>query len=365
MPRIVIDARGLTFRPSGARTRLTELLGAYVARDDAYDIEVWTLQGRGAQAVLGQREVPVREWPSSRWSQTSTGLFVRAGRTAPDLLHLETMPIPVLQTTPVVLTIHDLRSVQDRAFASSWLKGVYERHLLPRVAGRITTVVAVSSTTARAARDHLRLPVSRIAVVPNGVSAPPPPVPPLTLLEGRPYLLALGHLEPRKNLGVLVPAIAELCHSTSGRVRDLVVAGADHGVAAALEQTHRRLGADTRLHLLLDVTDDERERLLRHATCLVAPSLIEGFGLVPLEAMARGVPVVAADTPTTREVLGGAASLVDGRDPRAIADAVQRILMDPAQRAIHARASADVVARYSWRRSAALLHHVYSSVLGC
>ena len=212
-----------------------------------------------------------------------------------DVLHCPGHRGPVRSPVPVVLTVHDLAVLRHPETFNSWTR-TYSRLVLPLVARAAARVIAVSEFTKREAVQLLGLDAGRVDVVPHGVAAP---FAPDVAAEDGDYVLAVGTVEPRKNLPRLVTA-AERAGA------ELRVAGAPGWGGVAV----RSLGF---------VQDEELARLYRGAQCLVYPSLYEGFGLPVLEAMACGTPVVTSNSGALAELAAGAAILVDPLDVDAIA----------------------------------------------
>ena len=191
-----------------------------------------------------------------------------------------------------------------------------------------------STTAAVGSKDLVGVPRERIRVVPNAVD-------PIFMADGPSgegdYVLAVGTLEPRKNLAAAVQA-ARLAGV------ELRVAGAPGWGGVAAEGW------------LGEPTDEQLAALLRGARCLLYPSLYEGFGLPVLEAMACGTPVVTSRGGATEEVAGGAAVLVDPRDPAAIAAGIEEAThrRDELVAAGRARAAA-----FTWNRSADLVEALW------
>jgi glycosyltransferase involved in cell wall biosynthesis len=213
-----------------------------------------------------------------------------------DVLHCTTFRGPVRARPPVVVTVHDMALLRHPDAFPPWHRHT-GRTALRHGATRADAVVAVSEFTRDELVDLLHVPAERVRVVPNGIEPVFSPDGPAA--EGD-YVLAVGTLEPRKNLARAVEA-AELAGV------ELRVVGAAGWGGVAVPGWRGR------------VDDDELAALYRGARCLVFPSLYEGFGLPVLEAMACGTPVVTTRGGATEEVAGGAAVLVDALDPAAIA----------------------------------------------
>jgi glycosyltransferase involved in cell wall biosynthesis len=225
-----------------------------------------------------------------------------------DLVHTAHLPPPAagrLASLPLAVTLHDLRHLDPR------LSGLLRRAAAERsygaIARRAARIVFVSRTVA--AQFERRFPAARgrTAVVPNAADhlrAPPSGTPPPRGLEAG-YLLHLGHLERRKNLDALLRGL-----HAAPQWPPLVLAGVAKGAELArLIRLAAELGVGGRVRFLGAATEDELAPLLIHASCVVLPSWLEGFGLVAAEAQALGVPlavsragalteVAAADTPS-------------------------------------------------------------------
>ncbi|HEU0304525.1 MAG TPA: glycosyltransferase family 1 protein [Gaiellaceae bacterium] len=218
-----------------------------------------------------------------------------------DVLHCPTFRGPLRQPpVPLVVTVHDLAVLRHPETFNQWTRR-YSRSCVPRVVRAASRVIAVSQFTKGELVDVLGTPEAKITVVPNGVADVFTPEGPAA--EGD-YVLAVGTLEPRKNLE---------------RVQEAVrLAGAELRVVGA-----RGWGGVEAAGWLGRVPDEELARLYRGARSLVYASLYEGFGLPIVEAMACGTPVVTSAGGATEETAGGAAVLVDPRDPASIAAGIE------------------------------------------
>jgi alpha-1,3-rhamnosyl/mannosyltransferase len=250
-----------------------------------------------------------------------------------DVLHCTTFRAPVSPRAPLVVTVHDLAVLRHPDAFPRWHRTTGALALRAGVRGA-DAVVAVSAFTRDELVGLLGVPVERIRVVPNGVDAVFRPDGPS--VEGD-YVLAVGTLEPRKNLAAAVEA-ARLAGV------ELRVAGAAGWGGIAAEGW------------VGEPSDEVLAALMRGARCLVYPSLYEGFGIPVLEAMACGTPVVTSRGGATEEVAGGAAVLVDPRDPASIAAGIEEAgrRRDALVELGRARAS-----MFTWRRSADVVEDLW------
>jgi glycosyltransferase involved in cell wall biosynthesis len=255
-----------------------------------------------------------------------------------DVLHCPTFRGPVRSSVPVVVTVHDLAVLRHPGTFNQWTRR-YSRFAVPRVARAARCVIAVSEFTRGEVVELLGVPPERIRVIPNGVE--PLFTPDGPKAEGD-YVLAVGTLEPRKNLREAQEAARRF-----GAPLRVVGAKGWGGV-----QVDGWLGR---------VSDEELAALYRGARCLVYPSLYEGFGIPVLEAMACGTPVVTSAGGATEEVAGGAAVLVDPRDPSAIAAGIEEAVE---RRDDLVRMGLDRAREFTWARVAAATRSVYEESAG-
>jgi glycosyltransferase involved in cell wall biosynthesis len=225
-------------------------------------------------------------------------------------------PAPVaVGDVPYVLTVHDL-SWEERPSDFTAYERVWHRAARPReLARRAARVAADSSATRVLALARWGLDPARVRVVFNGIEPPPAgePRPP----DGLPsrYLLFVGALEPRKAPELLVAAHAH------ARARGLDAALVFVGTGRLAGKLAGRPG----VHILGAVDDSGLDALYRGALAVILPSWLEGYGLPPLEALARGTPAIVADLPVYDETLGGAALRFRPGDQASLAEALLRV----------------------------------------
>ena len=267
-----------------------------------------------------------------------------------------------------VVTIHDavpLLYPETQTRLTNLLFRRYIPHALPFV----DRVIADSQATKRDLVRLYGLPDERVSAVLLGVADGFSPraaleIEPVLVRHGiaGPYVLAVGSLEPRKNLPALFEAFAGL--RAAGLPHRLVVVGRTAWKAAPIFRRLEELGLGDAVVLTGYVADADLPALYAGAACFVFPSLYEGFGLPPLEAMACGTPVVASNAASIPEVVGDAALSVDPRDGDALGRAIQRVLEDPTLAADLRRRGLARATHFSWRRTAAEHAAIYAAVVG-
>jgi glycosyltransferase involved in cell wall biosynthesis len=286
----------------------------------------------------------------------AVGLPVIAARRRLDVVHsLANGGPPLTIGARRVVTLLDLIWLHQRE-AWGTPAAVRTMALLTRISARRATRVITISESAR--DDIVRtfeVAPEKIDVTPLGVR-PPERRPPRA--GGPPSILCVAQKRPYKNLASLIHAVAELPEAT------LVLPGAPTEYEAELRRLADRLGVAERVRFPAWVPGDELEALYAQATCFVLPSLIEGFGLPVLEAMARGVPVACSDRPALPEVAGDGALLFDPTDQRAVTNAVRRLLGDADLREQLSARGLERAKHFTWRRTAELTLESYRRAIG-
>ena len=267
-----------------------------------------------------------------------------------DVLHVPNCFLPPRRPCPGVVTIHDL-AFEEFPDDFARTTAVKYRAWAPRAVRSAERVIVPSAFTKRDLVERYRVDERKVHVIPEapvlaiGAAAPPP----------GPYLLAVGDLRRKKNFAALATGYAQL--RDRGLPHRLIIAGLDAGEGPAI----RSAAAGHPLELPGYVPDEQLDALIRGADLLVHPSLYEGFGLILVEAMARGTPLAVADATALPETAGDAAELFDPRDPGAIAAAIERAL---GRRDALASAGRRRVADLSWQKTAAATVAVYREAAG-
>ena len=263
-----------------------------------------------------------------------------------------------LSVAKQVVTIHDL-SVIDRPEGFNPSFRVFYRFLLPRLARRVRAVITVSAFTRERLIEWAKILPSRVYVIPNGVDRrfSPQQIDSIERLRNALqipspyYILSLGSIEPRKNLPRLLAAWERIQRELPQEVW-LVVAGGKGKSSVFNDVGIQNL--PPRVHLTGRVADELLPALYSGALAFVYPSLYEGFGLPPLEAMACGTPVLTANVTAMPEVVGDAGLLVDPYNVEAIAHGIRRLVEDSALREELRKKGLERAKQFTWERTAEL-----------
>jgi len=284
---------------------------------------------------------------------------------APDLFHHVAVNVYPLQRVNVI-TLPDLGTLGEPGAHSRELIDLIDEGL--PLADWSDLVLTFSEHTRRDVASRLGLPLERIRAIPLAAHEQFRPVPDPAArhavlsrcgLADRPYILAVGRLEARKNLVRLVEAFALLRRGEPGLSHRLVLAGEKGWEGEAIFSTVRRLGLDGEVCWIDFVPFADLPALLSGADLLVHPSLYEGFGLPPLEAMACDTPVVASQTTSLPEVVGGAGLLADPYSPASFAAAMRAVLTDAALAAELRARGRERVRKFTWEQTARLTLAAY------
>ncbi len=258
-----------------------------------------------------------------------------------DLVHLAHFPAPRSLSSRFTITVHDLRALELEHTPFS--RRFFARSVLGRAFARATLVFTVSETVRAKLLALFRLPAEKVVLVPNAADhfeplarAPGPGAP----------MLHVGHLEPRKNLALLVEALA-----LDPALPDLWLAGAAKGAEQArLESLGRERGVLDRIRFLGPVPDAELPRLYAECACVVLPSHLEGFGIPALEAERARAPLAISAAGALAEVAGEDVPSFAPEDAGACARAIRAALSESGETLAR---RAERASRFSWEASAA------------
>lgn len=340
-----IDARAAAEVPAGRGRYVRELLTALAARGD--DDVRYLLYAREPWGDLDPARFTWRTLglPDPAWHVAAA---LRASREAGVFLSTNSYLTAWFTRIPTAIVVYDLVPFVDRANAKTSSARIEQATIRPALR-RAAALPCISDATRTDLVRRFPVALTKASTIPLAADpafGAPVAAPGHPALDA-PYVLAVGTLEPRKNLERLIAAWTALGETgRAGHVLALVgPIGWDAGpiVTAAREHGARLLGR---------VSEDELRALYAGATAFAYPSLYEGFGLPVLEAMAAGAPVLTSSVSSLPEVAGDAAVLVDPHDPTAIADGLHRLLSDPALAADLRTRGRARAAEFSWARTA-------------
>ena len=361
--RVALDATPLIGEGTGVATFTRGALGALVARDDVTP-SAWGLTVRGRHQLAGvvPPGVPVRDrpmpagllgrlwargdWPPAEWWTGDV-----------DVVHGTNFVVPPTRRAASVVTVYDLTAVRFPELCAP--ASLRYPDLVRRAVDRGAWVHTLASSIGDEIVELLGVPRERLRVVASGLD----PAVAGDAAAGRAiagadeYVLALGTVEPRKGLPALVRAFDRL--ATARPDLHLVVVGPDGWGSAAFGASVALARHGNRIRRLTWVDEAARSDLLAGARVLAVPSVYEGFGYPPLEAMAAGTPVVATSVGSLPEVLGDAAAFVATGDIPALAEAIAAVLDDAEIAAGLVESGRARAASFTWAACAAGLVELY------
>jgi len=288
-----------------------------------------------------------------------------------DLAHVPYFAPPLFPTVPTVVTIHDLIPLILPAYRGSPLVRCYTQ-LVAAAARRAKAVITVSQASQRDIVRYLDIPPEEIYVTYEAADETFQPVEDEAQLAAihqkyalpERYLLYLGGFDQRKNLPALLRAFALLVNRQPQA--KLVIAGQLPARDSPLFPHPRRLiselGLEEKVIFTGWVPEEDKPVLLSEATAFVFPSLYEGFGLPAIEALACGTPVIASNRTSLPEVVGDGGILVEPTDVKALAEAMEILLVDEALRGELRQRALAQAAKFSWEQTARETLAVYRKV---
>lgn len=283
------------------------------------------------------------------------------------LFHATEHLLPYLTRARSVLTLHDVAYL---LFPQHHLlqNRLYLTLMMPRFLRRADAVICVSEATRRDALRLYKLVPSKVHVIPEGVEPRFAPISNHLILQSlraryqlpARFILCVGTIEPRKNLVTLLEAYAAL-QNEIGDLR-LVIAGGKGWLYESFFERLRALGLEDKITITGYVPDEDLPALINCAEVFAFPSVFEGFGLPPLEAMACGTPVICSNASSLPEVVGEAGLLLEPTNVRAWAEALRRVLSDDTLRADLRQRGLARAAQFTWEQTARRTLEIYQSL---
>jgi glycosyltransferase involved in cell wall biosynthesis len=377
--RIAIDLSPIVHKKAGLGRYARMLTEHLVTQDKANDYLAFT-HGKFADETLSPalRALPrvnipldARPWRMLVWLAHVLRVPMDRALGVPraDIFHATEHLLPPLKNARSVFTLHDLIFQLFPEYHLP-LNRWFLQNAMPHFLRRADAIIAVSECTKRDAIRFYNVPPEKITVIYEAADpALRPEINPERIAQVRawyankqPFLFFVGVIEPRKNIRALVDALRVL--RERGYPHRLLIAGRKGWLYQPTFDHVEQVGMAEFVTFLDFVPDDDLRALFAACDAFVFPSLYEGFGLPPLEAMACGAPVVCSNASSLPEVVGDAALLIDPRDVGAIANAIERVVTDRALRGdLRARGFAQA-AKFSWERAARETLAVYERVQG-
>ena len=314
--------------------------------------------------------LPFGKWiTKTGWQELRVGPPLETFTGDLDLYHSPNYLLPPLRRAKGIVTIHDLANLVYPQYTDPGMAGWFDEAVRSSIE-RAARVITISESTRGELIDRLGISADNIEVIYNGVSERFAPVDEPSVLatvrrrygvEG-PFILSVGSIDPRKNLQRLLEAYSILQQDRTITHKLLLIGERRRWLSEDLFQRVEALDASRSVAFLGYVPEEDLPALISLADVFAFPSLYEGFGIPPLEAMACGTPVVASNAPAMPEVLGDAALLVDPLDVAALADALRRVLVDRELRAELVERGLERSRRFTWANAAKKYLEVYEKV---
>src|SRR5579884_3129154 len=380
--KIGINALFYQYPASGSGQYLSHLLHALSALDSHNEYILFGPRPLPQQNGLPQTTFPYHVQPvpgfaarnenseKVMWEQWTGPAAAR--KAGVDVFHVPHFAPPLLPQTPTVVTIHDVIPLRLPLYRAGTRVSAYVR-LVARAAHSAKLIITVSQHAKQDMIDALKLPAERIRVIYEAAGDEFRPIEDPAILAaararygvGERYIFYLGGLDQRKNVPQLVRAFAHLQRQINDPHLQLLISGNPDKQRGTLFPDPRPVAADldmTGQVLFRFIEDEDKPAIYSGASLFVFPSLYEGFGLPPLEAMSCGAPVVCSNRTSLPEVVGDAAISIDPEDTQALVEAMCRVLSDDTLRADLRERSLKQAAKFSWRKTAEETLAVYEEV---
>jgi glycosyltransferase involved in cell wall biosynthesis len=367
-------SRAPSYRSAGINRVIYELLAHLTTVPSRSRYVVYAPESAENRELLASPNVEPRltRLPTYRpamrigWEQTLLPVELRRRRV--DLLHSLAFVSPFLWRGPTVVTVYDLSFLRfPEVFNRA--NRVYLSTMTPPSLRRADRVITISEFVRQEVIRLCGVDPDRVTAIPLAADARFRPAEPEAVARFRRerelparFILYMGTLQPRKNIETLVRAYAQL--RQDGHLEQaLVLAGGRGWQYESIFALVRQLGLESQVHFPGFVPDEEQALWYTAADIFAFPSLYEGFGLPPLEAMACGTPVVASTSSSLPEVVGDAGVLVEPTDVGGLATTLRHLLDDEGRRVRMRKAGLVRAASFSWRRMAEETVQVYDEVL--
>jgi glycosyltransferase involved in cell wall biosynthesis len=372
--RVAIDYTPAVRQGAGIGRYTRGLVGALADIDCDDQYVLFCAGGRPSRTVwppnfrVRRSAIPSR-WLSVAWNRLSLPLPAEMFTGDCDLFHSPDFVLPPLRAARGIVTVHDLSFMRLPSCADPGLRAYLERSV-PKAVRVAHLVLADSWNTRKDIIDLLQVNPDKVSVVTAGVDKTFSPVTDLARLDQARkryrlpdhFVISVGTLEPRKNYDRLISAYARMRRQT-GLPHQLAIVGRPGWLFDEVHERVRVEGMGEYVHFLGFVPDVDLAALYTLADLMVFPSLYEGFGIPPLEAMACGTPVVSSDNSSLPESVGTAALTVNAEDTEALSDAIGQVLCDGDLRARLIELGQTRSAQFTWDSAARGLLAAYRQAM--
>jgi glycosyltransferase involved in cell wall biosynthesis len=373
---IGVDARLIKLR-RGMGNYVHSLLREYSQIEFDHHIIAYVDDSASVQHVPRSSQISVEVVPPSFYPICEQiALPKQVERDEVDVLHCpaNTAPLRLTPATKLVLTIHDVMYLQPASVLPvspslyQRLGRRYRSLVVPRVAKQAACIIAVSNFTKSDILSHIQLDESRIRVIyeaqgqdvrrisDEAISA---------VLDRysitKPYMFALGAVDPRKNTQRIIQAFAKFKNATSSRFK-LVICGLSDVDRDKFQSAAKALGVLHHVHFLPFISREDLIAFYGGAEMLVYPTFYEGFGFPVLEAMGCGTPVITSGVTSIPEVAGDAALFVDPSDDDEITTAISSLAYDAQLSNAYREKGTEQVRKFSWKQVARETLEVYEAL---
>ena len=366
--RITIDARKL--HDYGIGTYVRNLLRQLALLDKETDyVLLCRREDADFAETLGENFKALTERAGQYSVTEQISVPIHVGRTAPHLFHTPHYVLPALTPCRSIVTIHDCIHLLFPQYLRNRMAHIYARTMYWTAVHRASRILTVSEASKRDILRFFDVPQERVTVIPNAIDQAfyeNPPEEEIDRVRERyqlhdRFLMYAGNVKPHKNLERLIEAFGLLRHRGFENLK-LLITGSEISRYATLRRAVHRHNLHQYVRFLGFQSQTTLAALYRLADVFVFPSLYEGFGLPPLEAMACGTPVVVSNVSSLPEVVGDAAIQVNPYDAGAIADGIHLVLSDAEVRRKLVAKGLTRSRLFSWQESAIRMHEIYQEV---
>ncbi len=364
--RIAVDAHAIGRHLTGNEVYVRSLLREFSTLAPDSDFIAYVSEP-GAEKLLPRRfrsgRVSANPYLRLGWDLTR-----KLAADKPDLVHVQ-YTAPVINRTPVVVTVHDVSFIEHPEYFTAWRRAQLKLNVA-RTVKLASQIITVSEFSRDAILRAYAVSPEKVKVVPNAASSEF-----RVVSRGRavqavrdrfgfdaPFLFSVGDLQPRKNHIGLITAFASLTANHPELKHHLVITGQNTWFTPKVMAAAHASGLASRIHFTGFVSDSDLVQLYNASDCFVFPSFYEGFGLPILEAMACGRAVACSSTSAMPEVADGAGLLFDPRNPASISRAMADILLDKDLRQRLESRGLQRAGHFNWRKSAQATLDVYREV---